>query len=110
MALWPKRSKKISPGCIVITPMRGVAALAAVAKSHSSKATREDPTLRVRMHAHVERMQSARVGARHAEAEAAQREFFAGFGQVPDRRGEQPADGVVFVVVEIRAEAFVEVG
>src|SRR4249919_1281373 len=109
IALWPKRSKKISPGCIVMTPMRGVAK-AAVAKSHSAQAT----SSRIRrsgvgMHADMQGVQAARIGAGHAEAEAAQREFLAGFRQVADRGGEQAADGVVFVVVEIGAEAFVKI-
>src|SRR5687768_5678264 len=45
------------------------------------------------MHAHVQCMQPARIGARHAEAEASQRQFLAGLGQVPDRGRDQPADG-----------------
>src|SRR5690348_7513292 len=61
------------------------------------------------MHAHVQRMQPARIGARHAEAEAAERQLLAGFRQVPDRRGHEAADGVVLVVVEVGAEALVEI-
>ena len=62
------------------------------------------------MHAHVQRMQAARIGAGDAEREAAQGQFLAGFRQVADRGGDQAADGVVFVVVEVGAEAFVEIG
>src|SRR3546814_16283701 len=54
-------------------------------------------------------MQAPRIGAGDAEAEAAQRQFLAGLGQVADRRGDQAPDGVVFVVVEVGAEALVEV-
>src|SRR3546814_21004042 len=54
-------------------------------------------------------MQAPRIGAGDAEAEAAQRQFLAGLGQVADRRGDQATDGVVFVVVEVGAEALVEV-
>src|SRR5687768_4250839 len=85
IALWPKRSKKISPGCIVMTPMRGAAALATVAKSHSSDAIRNfETTSGVRMHADVQGVQAACIGARDAEAEAAEREFLARFRQVAD--------------------------
>ena len=61
------------------------------------------------MHAHVQRMQPARIRARHPEPEPPQRQLLAGLGQVPDRRGHQAADGVVFIVAEVRAEALVEV-
>src|SRR5690606_34537885 len=55
--------------------------------------------------AHQQRMQAPCVGTRDAEAEAAERQFLPGVGQVPDRRGDQASDGVVFVVVEVGAEA-----
>src|SRR3546814_20078604 len=54
-------------------------------------------------------MQAPRIGAGDAEAEAAQRQLLAGLGQVADRRGDQATDGVVLVVVEVGAEALVEV-
>src|SRR5690606_16662286 len=107
MESWPKRSKKISPGCIVITPMRGVgAACSTPATSHST--SRSSQRL-VAMHADVQGMQAARVRPRDAEAEAAQGQLLAGLGQVADGRGDQAADGVVLVVVEVGAEALVEV-
>src|SRR3546814_6741261 len=59
--------------------------------------------------AHQQRMQAPCIGAGDAEAEAAQRQLLAGLGQVADRRGDQATDGVVFVVVEVGAEALVEV-
>ena len=52
----------------------------------------------ISLHAHDQCMHAARVGAGDAEMEAPHREFLAGFGQVPDRIGDQPADGVVFIV------------
>ena len=39
MALWPKRSKKISPGCIVAMPMRGAAGCTARDTSCAAQAT-----------------------------------------------------------------------
>src|SRR5690606_6367660 len=125
IALWPKRSKKISPGCIVATPIRGAAW--ATDASSTSMATSTRPATRVAglplrtgegalrrivvvgMHAHVQRVQAACVGAGHAEAEAAQGELLARLGQVADRGGHQAADRVVLVVVEIGAEALVEI-
>src|SRR5207342_1786625 len=108
MASWPKRSQKISPGCIVMTPMRSAGVGAAdnppetrARISNSSRRTRSV----IGMHADMQRMQSARICARDAETEAAEREFLAGLRQVSDRGRHQPADGVVFVVVEIGAEA-----
>ena len=53
---------------------------------------------------------AARIGAGDTEHEASQRELLAGFGQVADGRRDQPADGVVLVVIEVGTEAFVEVG
>src|SRR5687768_6380952 len=131
-ALWPKRSQKISPGCIVITPMRsspmrsspirgspgwpvaGVA-IAGAASSQARPSSRQAAMrpalmklalmkLDVRMHAQVQRVQPARVGARDAEAEAAQGQFLSGLREVPDRGRDQAADGVVLVVVEVGAE------
>src|SRR5688572_28102399 len=109
MTLWPKRSKKISPGCIVATPMRGVAAKAGRQISASSRKTtawmrRSACRARgsgVTQHPDVEGVHAARVGAGDPEHEASQREFLAGFGQVADRGRDQAADGVVFVVIEI---------
>src|SRR5690606_6040091 len=128
IALWPKRSKKISPGCMVITPMRGAAwragASASSASSNTSKGNRAvlgranamqaatgaaSVRKAIGMHAHLQRMQSTRVGARDAEPEAAQGQFLAGFRQVADLGGHQATDGVVFVVVEVRTEALVEI-
>src|SRR5688572_15044837 len=97
MALCPKRSKNSSPGCIVSTPMRGVAT-AVAAMSHSTEARRiRRNALCLGMHAHVEGVQPPRIGARDAEAEATQRQFLARLRQMSDRRGEQAADGVVLV-------------
>src|SRR6478672_8102986 len=124
IALWPKRSKNTSPGCMVSTPMRGEAAIAAVENSHTnirSKAVwkvrtwmcgllRRDPRSSIRMHAHMQSVQAARVGARDTEAEAAEREFLARFRQVADGGGEQATDRVVLVIVEIGPETFVEIG
>src|SRR5690606_1742902 len=148
MALWPKRSKKISPGCMVATPMRGAACSGAasassVASSRSRVAARcgrgftgacaagpadamcapasrfphiapiAPPALGgivVAMHAHVQGMQAPCIGACDAESETAQGQFLAGLGQVPDLGRDQAADGVVLVVVEVRAEALVEIG
>src|SRR5687768_9831328 len=62
------------------------------------------------MHADMQRMQPPRVGARDAEGEATQRQLLASFGQMADGGGDQSADGVVFVVVEVGAEALVEIG
>ena len=64
----------------------------------------------IRMHRHVQGEQATRVGPRDREAEATQREFLAGFRQVADGIGDQAADRVVLVVVEIGAEALVEIG
>src|SRR5436190_2275625 len=87
IALWPKRSKKISPGCIVMTPMRGVAK-ATVAISHSAIAANSCVRRSgVRMHADMQGVQATRVGAGDAETEPAQREFLAGLRQVADRGG-----------------------
>ena len=55
-------------------------------------------------------MHAARIGPCHPEQETAQRQFLAGFGQMADGGGDQAADGVVLVVREVGAEAFVEVG
>src|SRR6476469_9563344 len=112
IALWPKRSKNTSPGCMVSTPMRGVAANAAVvAQSHSSVAiSRRRRTSGVRMHAHMQGVQTARVGARDTKTEAAERELLARFRQVADGGGEQATDRVVLVIVEIGPETFVEIG
>src|SRR5690554_2620088 len=131
IALWPKRSKKISPGCMVATPMRGAASAgSAQARRASSRApARRRASVRVArgmrsgpadmpadarrdsvaMDRQVQRVQPARVGAGDAEAEAAQRQLFAGFRQVADGGSDQAADGVVLVVVEVGAEALVEV-
>ena len=57
----------------------------------------------------MQRVQTSCVGACDPEAEAVEREFFAGFGQMADGGGDQPADGVVLVVVEIRTEARIEI-
>src|SRR3546814_17410866 len=59
--------------------------------------------------AHQQRMQAPRIGAGDAEAEAAQRQSLAGLGQVADRRRAQATDGVVFVVLDVGADALVEV-
>src|SRR5690606_35351638 len=113
MALWPKRSKNTSPGCIVATPTRiRVAAGSAVASSSHASASRtaaRKPRLRsgFGQHRDIQGMQPARVGAGDAEGEAAEGQFLSHLGQVADRRGDQAADGVVFVVVEVGAEAFV---
>src|SRR5690606_22257930 len=149
IALWPKRSKKISPGSMVATPTRGAAWASGASSRHSAsraacaaaivrqprpeaaycaRAPRRVATpvkaaprrtrgcwqggagsFRVAEHGHVQRVQPARVGTRHAEAEAAEGELLAGLGQVADGRGHQAADGVVLVVIEVGAEAFVEV-
>ena len=58
----------------------------------------------------MQRVQATGVGARHPEAEAAEGQLFAGFRQMADGSGDQAADGVVFVVVEIGAETRVEIG
>src|SRR5690606_3064298 len=134
MALWPKRSKKISPGSMVATPMRGAACASGASSRHSASSAVRTTASRagdpfkaapaagaragraaacsvrpIPEHGHVQRVQPARVGAGHAEAEAAEGEFLAGLWQVADGRGDQAADGVVLVVVEVGAEAFVEV-
>ncbi len=57
----------------------------------------------------MERMHAAHIGAGHAEHVATERQLLAGFGQVADRGGDQAADGVVFVFIEVGAEALVEV-
>src|SRR3546814_18401717 len=67
------------------------------------------PSAVIAADAHQQRMQAPCSGAGDAEAEAAQRQLLAGLGQVADRRGDQATDGVVFVVVEVGAEALVEV-
>src|SRR5690606_39545166 len=64
----------------------------------------------VAMHANVQGIQAPCIGACDAESETAQGQFLAGFGQVPDLGRDQAADGVVLVVVEVRAEALVEIG
>src|SRR5690606_28547103 len=115
MASWPKRSQNTSPGCIVITPTRSrpascaCAAPGSQAAASASSAANTARSALFAMHAHVQRVQPSRVGAGDAEAEAPERQFLAGFRQVPDRRGDQAADGVVLVVVEVGAEALVEV-
>src|SRR5690606_19796948 len=121
IASWPKRSKKIVPGCIVATPMRGTdvsGAASAVpqASSHSSSASTRrgagavSASAVIAPDAHQQCVQAPRVRARDAEAETTQGKLLAGLGQVADRRGDQAADGVVLVVVEVGAEALVEVG
>src|SRR5690606_417926 len=138
IALCPKRSKKISPGAIVTTPIRipgscawamPIAAINAPSSSQPCRsrfsgelllsiavekqelAAEAAPTGEsgLAMHAHVQGMQAARIGARDPEAEASQGQFLAGFRQVADGCGHQATDGVVLVVVEVRPEAFVEV-
>src|SRR3970040_86843 len=104
IALWPKRSQKISPGSIVTTPMRGRscascargprefvcvgAAAAAIVQSDSPSTTSSRarrPGLHVTQHTDMERVHAARIGAGDAEYVAAERQLLAGFGQVPDR-------------------------
>src|SRR5690606_2411799 len=119
-ASWPKRSKNTVPGCIVAMPIRGASpacANADWASSHSTAASSSRIPRRrgvrsgvIAVDADQQRMQAARVGPRDAEAEASQRQFLAGLGQVADGRRDQAADGVVLVVAKVRAEAFVEVG
>src|SRR5690606_10766874 len=110
IALWPKRSKKISPGCMVATPMRG-AACAGSQATHSStsaasqarrataatRAARAPAPASVAMDGQVEGVQAAGVGARHAEAEAPEAQLLAGLREVADGGGHQAADGVVLV-------------
>src|SRR5690606_4780823 len=138
IALCPKRSKKISPGAIVTTPIRipgscawamPIAAintpsssqpcrsrfsgelLLSIALERQELAAEAAPTGEsgLAMHAHVQGMQPPRIGARDPEAETAQGQLLAGFRQVADCRGHQATNRVVFVVVEVRAEALVEV-
>src|SRR5690606_19550959 len=108
---------------MVITPMRGAAWMAGASASSASSNTSKGghvPGRRaivqaatgaasvrnaIGMHAHLQRMQSTRVGARDAEAEAAQGQFLAGFRQVADPGGHHAADGLVLAVVEVRAAA-----
>ena len=83
MELWPKRSQKISPGCIVITPMRGAAvAEKAMNIRHKNAASGPKPArsrLRIAQHPNVEGMHASRIGIGHAEHEATHGQFFAGF-------------------------------
>src|SRR5690606_41557463 len=106
MESWPKRSKKISPGCIVITPMRGAGAACSTPATRNN--SRSSQRL-VAMHADVQGMQTARVRPRDAETEAPQGQLLPGLGQVADGRGDQAAEGVVLVVVHVGAEALVEI-
>ena len=46
MALWPKRSKKIAPGCIVATPIRGAACAVNAQVKAKSSATRARASVR----------------------------------------------------------------
>src|SRR6476619_5592075 len=116
-ASWPKRSQKICPGSMVITPMRmagvGVdtdgAAAAVPASSRTSNASSQRNRLMVSMHADMQRVQATGVCACNPETESAQRQFLAGFRQVPDGGCDQAADGVVLVIVEVRAESLVEI-
>src|SRR6476646_3592129 len=97
---------------MVATPMRGAAhAMIGASSISTSSARTTPPTLRsgLAMHAHVEGVHAACVGTGDAEHESIECQFLARFGQVPDRGRDQATDGVVFVVVEIRAETLVEV-
>src|SRR5688572_5487098 len=97
-------------------PMRGAAAAApanpsSTATSEASATSRRSTAPSVLgMHADDERVHAAAVGAADAEMEPPERQFLAGFGQVADRRRDEAADRVVFVVREVGAEALVEIG
>src|SRR5690606_22089706 len=75
----------------------------------ATRAARAPAPASVAMDGQVEGVQAAGVGARHAEAEAPEAQLLAGLREVADGGGHQAADGVVLVVVEIGAEALVEV-
>src|SRR4249919_1393909 len=123
IASWPKRSQNSSPGAIVITSMRGAAMSGAVAVAGGAAAAGVDSACPApaesisassadsirRMHVDDEGMHAAAIGAADAEMEAVDGEFFAGFRQVADRSIDQAADGVVFVVGELRTELLVEI-
>src|SRR5678815_1895287 len=59
---------------------------------------------------HLQQVQSAAVGTQHLEGQVVDAYLLAAFGHAAEPRYDEPADGLVILVAQVRAERRIEIG